>query len=400
MEKVLLDFFIDKKVGIGFPRSIENWVQNAANRARQLLLATHNGKYSHSSAKKEVSCIVLHKENIKDGYLRTGNCSTSNLSTVGGLDCLGNAAALDVYKFLSLILSDGMTVYHHIEKQSEYLRKNLGIDKNDYISICNKFLAIKTNEKGFQTSDLIKQVYFPIGDGYHLLSLLTPSCLVSEFKTRIDNNWRYSENIKEGRKARKNNQRHAGYEEFYNLTEMALGGTKPQNVGVLNNQNGGVVYLLASNPPIFNKRTIRLPKTDFFLNCLHKSDFEELFTALYRIFGMEYTNLAIRNARESIFKAIIDKIIFISLNIRATEGGWSERDYYKRLPLHQKIWLDTEKVKERFDVENWLSKIVDETTRWICAYTPDSSAKPIAPLGDDEFIYVRSLVEEIKEALL
>jgi CRISPR-associated protein Csy1 len=35
-----------------------------------------------------------------------------------------------------------------------------------------------------------------------------------------------------------------------NLTKIGYGGTKPQNISVLNNQNGGIAYLLSSMPPI------------------------------------------------------------------------------------------------------------------------------------------------------
>jgi CRISPR-associated protein Csy1 len=45
------------------------------------------------------------------------------------------------------------------------------------------------------------------------------------------------------------------------LTAIGYGGTKPQNISVINNQNSGFSYLLPSMPPILTKR-----KTQFAIN--------------------------------------------------------------------------------------------------------------------------------------
>ena len=400
MDSALHDFFEKKDVGSEEGKSIEEWIISASSRANQLTLATHNGKYTHSAAKKEVSCIARERAPAHDGYFRTGNCLASNIGSLGNLDCLGNAASLDVYSFLSIELGDGQSVLTHVEKNSEYLRGELGLEKNLYKEICSKFLLIKANEIDMRTSDLIKQVYFPVDDDYHLLSILTPSCLVTEMKARIDKDWRYSKHNKEGREARRKNIYHPGYAELYNLTEIAFGGTKAQNIGALNNRNGGITYLLPSIPPSLQERTVKLPRKDFFKDCFWRSDFEELYTSLYRIFATEYNNVAIRNARERLYKAIIDRIIQKAWDIQNNPRGWSDREYYMQLPKHQKIWLDALYIEEREDSDAWFPKVLDEVTRWICSYIPSSMDKASNPLGDEEFLYVRSEIEVIQEAFL
>lgn len=400
MDSALHDFFEKKNVGSEEGKSIEEWVISASYRASQLSLSTHNGKYTHSGAKKEVSCIANEKEAANDGFFRTGNCLVTSIGTLGNLDCLGNAASLDVYAFLSIELHDGQSVLAHVEKYSEYLRSELGLEDSLFKNICSNFLLIKTNKEGMRTSDLIKQVYFPVDGDYHLLSILTPSCLVTEMKVRIDTNWRYSTYNKEGREARRKNAYHAGYAEFFGLTEIAFGGTKAQNIGVLNNKNGGITYLLPSFPPVLEKRNVILPRRDFFRDCLWRSGFEELYTSLFRIFSTDHTNVAIREARERLFKAVIDRIIQKAWEIQKASGGWSDRGYYMQLPKQQKIWLDAIHGEERNDMDTWFPSVLDEMTRWICSYVPSSRDKNSNPLGEEEFLYVQSLVEEVKEAFL
>ncbi len=399
MDKVLLEFFLKKGVGPDFDKSIETWVDAAAKKANQLRLATHNGKYSHTGAKKEVGCIALHRETDMDGYLRTGNYDLTKINTINKMDCFGNAASLDVYSFLSLVLENGQTVFEHVERESPYLRDELGLSQTMFEEVCNGFLKIIPTGNEYRTSKYVKQVYFPVDDAYHLLSLLTPSCLVSEMKDRLDETWRYSQDGKKGRDARRKHEYHEGYVEFFNITEMSFGGAQSQNVGVLNNRHGGTSYLLPSFPPLLRKREIRLPRKDFFLNCLFRGDFEELYSSLYRIFSTDYNNVTIRENRERLFEAILDKIVKTSWDIRKVEGGWSFRDFYSGLSLHQKIWLDAERAEERQETEMWLPKVIGDITRWICTFTPRKASNGYNPLGDDEFRYVRNLTESIQEAL-
>ena len=87
--------------------SLEMWLPNAAKRAGQISIATHPCTFSHPSARKNkngyVSSVIANKEKANDGFLKTGN-------VVVETDALGNAAALDVYKFLMLKMQDNQTL--------------------------------------------------------------------------------------------------------------------------------------------------------------------------------------------------------------------------------------------------------------------------------------------------
>jgi CRISPR-associated protein Csy1 len=72
-------------------------VPDAAKRVTQLSMVSHPSKFSHPSAK--TSSVIAKVEQSNDGYLRSGNVDYS-------LDVFGNAAAMDVFKFLSLPLNE------------------------------------------------------------------------------------------------------------------------------------------------------------------------------------------------------------------------------------------------------------------------------------------------------
>lgn len=375
---------------------VREWVSKASKRVGQLKFATHNGKYTHSKVGKEVSCLAIPTDREADGYLRTGNCDTASVDSLEGFDCLGNAAVLDVYKFLSLKLADGETVFAHFERKSDYLRNQLGFGKGEFEVICSDMLSIRPDGKSMETSDLLKQVYFPTEDGYHLLSILTPSVLMTEWKKRIQAIV-FSPAAKEGRAARKSKDVHEGFAELYDLTLMGFGGTKTQNVGVLNSKNRGYTYLLPSIPPSLNRSAVRLPRTDFFVNCLRSIDFAPLFGQIGSVVDTDRNNMHLRNHRDQIFRTIVDKVIQISWAVRASQGGWSQRDYYRNLPNYQKIWLDADHEQERMDSDDWKEEVVDAMSRYIIS-SLNKEQKDFM-FGDEEFLYVRGLVDAAKEGL-
>lgn len=94
--------------------SLNEWLPDAAKRVTQLSMVSHPSKFSHPSAK--TSSVIAKVEYCNDGYLRSGNVDYS-------LDVFGNAAAMDVFKFLSLALTENLTVLDGFEKQDQELKK-------------------------------------------------------------------------------------------------------------------------------------------------------------------------------------------------------------------------------------------------------------------------------------
>lgn len=225
--------------------NLENWLMDASKRAKQLSLSSHPAKFVHPDAK--VSSIIAEAKQENDGLLRSGNVTVE-------LDVFGNAAALDVEKFLRIPLQDNKTVLQHLEENSATIQQQFAINSAPFEAIREGFLQIKHSDLN-QTSEKLKQVYFPVGVDYHLLSPLIPSGIIFKLKQRI-NDLRFSEEnktLREELKKAKPEPVKGEITEMYGLTATGYGGTQSQNISIQNAQNGGISFLLASLPPTLEK---------------------------------------------------------------------------------------------------------------------------------------------------
>jgi CRISPR-associated protein Csy1 len=367
----------------------ENWLPDAAKRAGQLSLVSHPSKFTHPSAK--TSSIIFENTSVANGFL----CSTNVQSE---LDVFGNAAALDVYKFLSLVLADGKTVLAHLEENTDTIQRQFNFSSVSFDELRDNFLAIKQDKSSkVRTSGQLKQVYFPVENDYHLLSVLTPSGLMFALKEKIQH-IRFSEETKLAREAEKNNAFHEnGFDELYDLTVIGFGGTKPQNISVLNSKYGGTAYLLPSIPPSFKIRNFQIPTTDFFKNSIYPNLYKDSFEAFHRLLIAKRNNINIRDGRDNIIEFVIDEIIERSWKLRELEAGWSEKT---NLPIYQKIWLDNAFLEERENSDDWLTQVIEKLASWFL----DSYEKVIGNnaelLRDDELREIRKLIKENQDGLL
>ena len=88
--------------------------------------------------------------------------------SIFALDVSGNAAAMDVHKFLSLTLENGQTVLEHLEADSPEIQAIFTIPAVEFAKLKQEFLAVKQSNKSQITDGLVKQVYFPVEENYHL----------------------------------------------------------------------------------------------------------------------------------------------------------------------------------------------------------------------------------------
>ena len=384
--------------------SLVNWLPDAAKRSGQLAMVSHPGKFTHPSAK--TSAIIAKYQTKPDGFLRTGNAQAD-------FDVFGNAAALDVYKFLSLILTDGQTVLAHLEQDSDSIKTQFSFSSvpitelqsdlfnpqsNDtFTELQQDLLAIKQTSSTVKTSEKIKQVYFPVDDDYHLLSILTPSGLMFKLKERI-NVLRFSEDAKQARKDRYDQKyNETGFDDIYGLSVIGFGGTKPQNISVLNNQNGGTAYLLSSLPPTLEKHRTRRPNKSFFADVLWiKAYHQELWQLQKRFTSYQdnkETKLDIAEIITSIFQQVIENV----WQLRQLDTGWSDST---KLPTAQKIWLDDAYSEQREAEDDWLNEIIADFARWLrFAYIKSIGKEKAIPLGDDELRHIKQLIVAYQEDL-
>lgn len=365
--------------------ALANWLPDAARRAPQLTMVSHPGKFSHPSAK--TSPVIANNTRTNDGYLRTGNVDYE-------LDVFGNAAAMDVYKFLSLTMADGKTVLAHLEEDSPEITALFTLPTASYDDLKQGFISIKQLDGASKTDHLVKQVYFPVDDDYHLLSLLTPSGLLTQVKTRIDF-MRFSDETKQAKDSRRKKEHHAtGYDDVLNLTVTAFGGTQPQNVSVLNSQNAGRAYLLASLPPSFQQRQNSPPNHDFFRNSLRAKAFKKDFSELDRLIRIDANKFSDRQNIEDCLKRIIDQVLQRVFSIRAYGVGWSEAEHYQDLPKYQRIWLDDAHLEQREQQDDWLDKVVADFARWLLDTYEYLFKDSYSHLSDYELKAVSNLVKQ------
>ena len=358
--------------------SLEEWLPDAARRAGQISMSTHPCTFSHPSARKNkngyVTPIIANAKRRNDGYLRSGNVEAQT-------DALGNAAALDVYKFLTLQMNDGRTLIEHIQKESDLARELLQIRTEKYEVLRSGFLEMVNGSEDMVTSSKIKQVYFPVDDGYHLLSLLTNSGMVYRMRQCIDE-LRFGDETKALRELKwKNSPSDKEFMEIYDITTIGYGGNKPQNISVLNNQNGGKAHLLMSMPPMVKKREVRFPKRNFFGESLSPWELKEIFAALEKIFKTDYNNKKIREGREYRYEQITDMILLKMYKVREAA---KEQHFEKssKLKAHQKIWLLDE--KRRFKEDEWLEKLLNEITSWFVRSFERVIGKKLIVYGPEE----------------
>jgi len=374
--------------------TLENWLIDSSKRAKQLSLSSHPAKFVHPDAK--ASSIIAKAVKNTDGLLRSGNVAVE-------LDVFGNAAALDVEKFLRTKLADEKTILQHLEDNSDSIRQQFTTSNTSYDQIREAFLQIKHSDLD-QTSEKLKQVYFPAGDDYHLLSPLIPSGMIFKFKHRI-NELRFSEEnktLREELKKAKPEPVSGTIDELYDITATGYGGTQSQNISIQNAQNGGISYLLSSMPPSLEKRPIQPPKKDFFESCLWTGLFKTDFEEFHKILSWRKNNKDIRDARDDVVLNAISKVQRQIDKLRAIDKGWSNSNTYAGLSQWQKIWLDDFYASIRLDKKHnhdYLSHAQSDFANWFINHYK-SSVKDNKLLGDEDITHIKAILQQEKELLL
>ena len=373
---------------------LENWLPWAAERANQMSLSSHPCKFSHPASQKnedaKTSSIIAKGQQRNDGYLRSGNADAE-------IDALGNAAVLHVYEFLTLRMEDGDTLLSHIEGETTLCKKLLNLKTTSYKTLRDGFLAIKNSGNSkITTSSRIKQVYFPLGDGnYHQLSILTPSGLISAMHKKIKE-MKFGDKAKEARECRKKNEySDTDFDDIIGLSIIGYGGTKPQNISVLNKKYRGKFHLLSSLPPVLQKGNIRLPKKDFFNECLFPRRSKEYFLNFHKRLNDSRKNYEVRKNIAKAVLYIFDDIVTKVWEIRQENSGWSKREQFNSLPIHQKHILDSAYVDERKKNADSIDPFLQESARWlVLSYGKVLGKNNALELYDDEIRHFKKIMSE------
>ena len=340
----------------------ENWLPKAAKDAGAIRFTTHPVTFSHPSAKKagddEVTAVISHASFAPDGYWRYGNAKVHE-------DALVNAASLPIYGFLQLKAQDGKTVIEHIASDTDFARELLAIDSTPYETLRDGFLQALRQDDGVAiSSSKISQVYFPVGDDYHLLSIVTPSNLVFATRYRLESAM-FGKKAQEARDAKKLGL-HSNLQfcEFFNLTVAVHGGDNPQNISAANLRANGKTLLLQSMPPALHEGYLKFPSDDFFQESLPWKTFNPLFKQFHQhlMHEQKLQRSIFTTLRDDYIYRILDEVIEVVWSFRSAPYSFTEKS---NLPPWQQRLLSSERVRHQSDVD-WLASVVKGCSEWFC----------------------------------
>lgn len=363
----------------------DNWIEDAARRVGQLQVVTHTLKAIHPDAKG--TNLFVPPENLPDIPAIGSHLLGEDYAT----DVVGNAAALDVYKFLKLEY-EGKTLLARALEKDPALLAALSDDPDQAREWVQSFAAITQAKGSHRSSTRAKQVYWLVGDDptqdddFHLLAPLYPSALVHRIYQRIQHD-RFSDDAKAARQAhREKKPAETGYVDYLHLATQKLGGTKPQNISQLNSERGGNNYLLASLPPTWHSRDNRPPlhvDSVFprFMRQRQPRGLMETLQAFLR--GNPPANRHTRLRVDALVDALIEELILFSAHLHQLEPGWSAEPECRLVEAEQ-LWLDPGRAEqdEAFSARRSAGDWVDEVQNRFANQV--NRALRELPVGDHE----------------
>lgn len=323
----------------------DEWLVSAAKRVAQIQAVTHSLKPIHPDARG--TNLYVEPATLP----ARAELGSHALRDAFESDVVGNAAALDVYKFLKLEVNGRSLLAALLAHDAEALAA-LDANPAQAQTLRDAFVSLTQPRAGGPSSHaLAKQLYWLTGsdacaDGdYALLAPLYATSLAHAVHARLQED-RFGEANKAVRQARKERKAHDGVlHDYPGLAVQNLGGTKPQNISQLNSERRGMNYLLSSLPPQWRVSEQRLP-----VNA--ESVFQRLFDArpevrralkaLRQLLESDpAANQATRLQRDDLVAALVDEMVAMVAELeQALPPGWTLEPRFADLNHDEQLWLD------------------------------------------------------------
>lgn len=320
------------------------WIDDAARRVAQIQSVTHALKPTHPDARG--SNLYMPPATLPAHSEAGSHCLGAGFAA----DVVGNAAALDVHKFLKIAVA-GRSLLDWMLDGNAALAAALSTDAAQAQAWIEAFSGItRPRSETMASHTRAKQLYWlsdddPTEDGhYHLLAPLYSSSLAHAVYLTLNED-RFGEAAKVARQARREGQAHpTGYRDYPNLAVQKLGGTKPQNISQLNSERRGDNYLLGSLPPHWKSRAIKEPwlvESVFPYRYGRREEVHAEVVALREFLRANPpSNKPTRRRVERHLDALIDALVAFALELQTSlPPGWSA-DSRCRLAHSERLWLD------------------------------------------------------------
>jgi CRISPR-associated protein Csy1 len=347
----------------------ETWLANAAHRVHHIQQATHTLKPIHPDARGTNLFVIEYPE--RHSLVGT-HCLTKDERAD---DVVGDAASLDVYKFLKI-------EYNNQTLLSRFIANDASINSalSENIELAQQwqqaFVGITQGNVSPTSDTLAKQLYFPLADGgYHLLAPLFPTSLVHKVHGQLRED-RFSETAKVARDARRAEAYSPiGYKEYPNLVIQKFGGTKPQNISQLNSERYGENWLLPSFPPTWQSQGVQPPyhiDSVFSKYLLRRRAIRQLTKDLREFLAkkIDENNMEIRQQRAEFMARIVDEVFLFSFELLELPAGWSAASDCK-LVKEEALWLDPyrrfqdEDFNKDYEWKDWPDEIAKRFGNWL-----------------------------------
>lgn len=377
------------------------WIDDAANRSVQIQAVTHSLKPIHPSAKG--TNVYTAPSQLPDHGVVGTHCLCDTFEG----DVAGNAAALDVYKFLKLSL-DGRSLLDLAVAGDADLAAALTDDAEQARSWLDAFAGVAKQRGRPASHTLAKQFYWLTGEdahddtGFHLLAPLYATSLAHRVYQTVQLD-RFGDEAKAAWEARKAGRFHPRpVREYGELAVQKLGGTKPLNISQLNSERLGRNYLLASLPPVW--KTVAVQPVhgvdSVFQRYGRRREVVRLVRMLRDFLASDPApNIRTRTRIDTLVADLLDELLHLAAEVRSLDPGWSQ-DPACRLSAAERLWLDpgagTEEGAAAVPItDEAAERIAAGFANWLNARL----RKPL-PMGDPEYQHWRKLaLEQIEDDL-
>lgn len=382
------------------------WIEDAARRVSQIQAVTHSLKAIHPDAKG--SSLYCQPRSL----IQHEVVGSHNLPDDFSLDVVGNAAALDVYKFLKLEC-EGRTMLELAQEENVDFLAALSQDESQARLWMAAFAALVNASDRMASHTQAKQVFWLTGDDplndadYHLLGPLYASSLAHQVFQTINED-RFGEAAKEAREMRRAGKYHAqGYHDYPDMAVQKMGGTKPQNISQLNSERGGNNYLFASLPPLWKSSTIRPPlHTDsVFQSFGSRKEVRRVVNELGHFLAADPAKtMATRDRRDDLTGELLDQLHQYAAELHTLEPGWSASPGCDLVPA-EKLWLDPRRAQQDpifsadWKKREWTQEVRHRFANWLNAQLGKKAKLPVGDVEHAHWSHVQTSDEQLTRQL-